>query len=457
MELRQYVQILFSRWWLILPATFIGLTGALLFSYTQDPIYQANSTYVTSLDTQITEDRDATIYALETLTGRQRIFVTYCEIMISKSVREASFRALNVDPTTELAEKYKIECTNLPETNVLLLTVEGPAPTLVQNLNDAVGVNGSVQANSLYQFFPLQRLDPPLLEEDPVAPQTVLNGVLGGAFGLVLGISAALLLEYLKRPSDQLAGLSIRNQQLGIFNENYFRRRFLEELERASVRMRPISLAVIRLQADDDFYRFPEEDRVTLVRRTALKLEEKLAQGNMIAYLRSMTFGVLLVETPSEDAMREVNALQALIRESSFTTESGYRSNFVSNAGVVSSSGDLKSYNEMTKAAFEALQDAQEKGNTLRLIRATPGPFHDTDVQDFDLSEPALDEMERYGGGGSYNVPAIEDDETSSISVADLEDVDSGELDMGDIDTNEPKRGFLRKRRSPNVFTDDEE
>jgi len=375
MELRQYLAILIKQWWIILPTTFVALTGGFMFSYTQTPIYEATSTYLTTLDTAITADRDTTIYGLDTLTGRQRIFVTYCEVMISGAVRDNAFRMLSIDPTSELAADYDVFCANLPETNVLLLTVQGPAPDLVTNLNAAIGIAGTAQANAIYVFFPLQQLDSPYLEETPISPQYTQNGVLGGAFGLVLGISAALLLEYLKRPSDQIAALSIRNQEIGIFNSNYFQRRFQEELDRASLRDRPISMGILKLHTDEDFILIPEQAQNAIIRKVALGLENQLNRGHLIAYIQPMTFGILLIETPSEEAAQITDRLQHYIREQVFEIESGYKANFTSSAGIVSSGGRLKSFKEIQDAAFKANSTAQESGSPMHIINAAPRPF----------------------------------------------------------------------------------
>ncbi|KAB2905710.1 MAG: diguanylate cyclase [Anaerolineae bacterium] len=418
MELRTYLNIFIRRWWIIVPLIFISLTGAFLFAYSQTPIYESTSKYVATLSQNFSGDSDATIYALDTLAGRQRIFVTYCEVIVSDSVRQEVYSLLNLNPndpaTAKILKDYKVVCTNLPETNILLLTVQGPSPQLVTNMNDAIGLVGMAHANRLYTYFPVQRLDPVYLEEDPVSPKYMQTGALGGAFGLILGITAALMIEYLRRPGDAIHDLSIRNREIGIYNERYFRQRFAEELERASVRMRPISMAVLKLHPDEDFALFPEAAQRVVIRGAALKLEDSVGQGNMVAYLRGQTFGILLTETPGEEAVNVINRLHVAIRSQPFEAEGGFVTNFSANSGLVSSSGSLLGFNDMYDKAMEALRVAEQNGeNTVHLINATPPPFLSTqETQQIDLkprgkgaaSSPFTAEADDYGVGSGWDL-----------------------------------------------------
>lgn len=416
MELRTYISILMRRWWIIIPLMFISLTGSFLFAYSQTPIYEATSKYVATLSQNFTGDSDATIYALDTLAGRQRIFVTYCEVIISDSVRQEVYQLLNLNPadpaTAETLKDYKVVCTNLPETNILLLTVQGPSPQLVSSMNEAIGLVGMAHANELYAYFPVQRLDAVYLAEDPVSPKYMQTGALGGAFGLILGITAALMIEYLRRPGDALRDFSIRNMEIGIYNERYFRQRFAEELERASIRLRPISMAVLKLHPDEDFALIPESAQRVLIRSAALKLEDNVGQGNLVAYLRGQTFGILLAETPGEEAVNILNRLHVAIRSQAFETEGGFKANFSANSGLVSSSGSLMGFNDMYDKAMEALRVAEQNGdNTVHLINATPPPFLSTqETQQIDFQQrrgagsPFTAASDDYGVGSGWGL-----------------------------------------------------
>lgn len=416
MELRQYLNILLRRWWVILPLMFISLTGSLVFAYSRTPIYESSSRYVTTLGSNVTSTTDSTIFAVDTLTGRQRIFVTYCEILISDRVRQQVYTLLGLDATdketAKMLSKYKVVCANLPETNVLLLTVQGKSPVLVTRMNEAIGLVGMGEANRLFPFFPLERLDVVFLEDKPVSPQYVQVGALGGVFGLIVGVTSALMMEYLRRPSERIAEMSIRNLEIGIYNERYFRQRFAEELNRASIRMRPICMAVLKLRPNEDFPLIPESSQKVLIRGAALRLDDNIGQGNMVAFLRGMTFGILLAEMPGEEAVNVINRLHIAMRSQPFESDEGFITNFSANSGVVASSGSLLGFNDMYDKAMEALRVAEQNGeNTVHLINATPPPFLSTqETQQVDLTSPKTSAFTAFGENSDYGGWGLEDD-----------------------------------------------
>ncbi len=377
MELREYLRILLKRAWLILPLTFIATALALWFSYQQTPIYAATSTYVARLGGGLsTAENDTLIYGIDTLSGRDRISVTYCQVITSQSVRERAFQLIGLNPKLKQFEKYEVSCANLPNTNVLSLTVQGPSPDLALRLNEAIGLAGMERANPLYNSFPLENLDPPELQEDPVSPKTTLNAVLGGVLGLVVGVTLALTFEYLRTPSERLEGAAIRDLRVGTYNERYFRQRFEEETNRPYARLRPISMALLRLTPNEEFDLLPEATQTALLRSAALAIQDTIRQrSDIIAYLEPWTFGILLTETPGDEARGILQKLHSEIRARPFEF-GGYVATFVASTGIVATSGDAMTYREILDKAHDALAKAESQGeNSIHLITTMPGPF----------------------------------------------------------------------------------
>lgn len=378
MELRQYFKILLGKWWIILSLTLMGFTYSLVFSYSRTPIYESISTYVTALDSSLNTPGDpgSSIYGFETLTGReQRIFVTYCGILTSQTVIKRAYELLAVNTTELDVTKYSVNCSNLPDTNILSLTVTGPSPALVEKLNEAIGTVGVSHTNSLYTLFLLQNLDPVELEPKPISPKYPQNAALGTGMGLMVGIALAFLIEYFQSPSSRLEALSIRHNQMGVYNERYFRQRFEQEINRAHARNRPIGMALLYLIPNEDFRLLPETSQTSLYRAAALMIEDRLGKDHIVAYIRPQTLGILLAETPAHQAQEILERLHAEIRTHHFEVE-GYSTSFVANSGLVASSGAALDYSEMIDKAAEALKVANKTGeNIIHLIRATPLPF----------------------------------------------------------------------------------
>ncbi len=143
---------------------------------------------------------------------------------------------------------------------------------------------------------------------------------------------------------------------------------------------------------DEDFALLPEGIRNTMLRNASLMMQDALRQGDMIAYLRPQTYGILLPETPGDEAQSVLQKLHADLRTRTFQA-SGYVSSFIANTGVVSSSGGSLGYQATLEKAAEALRTAEEQGeNTIHLIRATPRPFVSSEESEFSVASEPVEE-----------------------------------------------------------------
>lgn len=411
MELREYLRILAQRIWLILSLTFLALVTSLWFSYQQTPIYEAKSSYVAKLGLSLLDaPSDTLIYGIDTLAGRQRIFVTYCEVVTSRTVRDEAYSLLSIDPVAAKLDDYKVSCANLVETNVLSISVQGPSQQVALQLNEAIGTVGSIKANTLYSSFPLEKLDNPKIEEDIVSPNITRNGVLGGLLGLVIGITLSLMIEYLRTPLERLEASSIRNMQVGTYNERYFRQRFQQELNRPYARLRPMSMGLVQITPNEGFERLPEMIQNALLRNVALTIQDMLKQRtDIIGYLRKWTFGILLTETPGEEARAILQKVHNEIRSKTFET-SGYVATFTANTGIMAGSGNLVDYQTVLSLASDALGAAEAEGeNIIRVITTTPKPFLTGQSDEDVMSAPANGSVFNVSESDLFGSDAVDD------------------------------------------------
>ncbi len=372
MELREYVRILLKSWWVIISLALVSLTGALLFSYTRTPIYESTSSYIVRLDAS-DSSVSTTIYGLDTLARQQRIFSTYCQVLTSQTIRAEAYGIMNVDPAAAHLDDYGISCNVLPDTNVLKLTVQGASPAVAGRLNEAIGIVGIPHTRGLYNFFPLEKLDSVSVGDTPIFPNPTQNGILGAALGIIMGIALAFIIHYLRNPLEKLDGLSIRDRKLGIYNERYFQQRLVEEIHRARARHRPTSVALLRLIPDEDFVLLPEEIQEKLLRQAAIKVDDGMREGDIVAYLGQRLFGILLTEAPGDEAEEMIANLHELLRGHSFRAED-YTASFAAQTGIVESSGGALSAKTMIAQAGDALRKT-DANDTIQLLRASPRPF----------------------------------------------------------------------------------
>jgi diguanylate cyclase (GGDEF)-like protein len=401
MELREYIRIILKSWWLILPITLLSLSIALFFSYQQTPVYQAESRYITVLSSNLSETSggyDAFLYGMDTLLGNPRLYVGFCEIMRSGPTSDRAYQILGIDRRTTTIDllPYQTTCSVLPESNVLLVTTVGTNAQLVTELNRATGLAGMERTNANFAAFPLELLEDVWLDPVPVSPSHSRDAILGGAIGLVISVTIALVLDNLRSPLERLESLSIRDPLLNTFNDRYFQQRLTEEVNRARIRYRPLSMVFSRLVPNEDFALLPEAVQDALMRSAAMYMQNMLREGDLLAYNRKQDiFEVLLPETPNHEAKELVTKLHTEIRNQTFRIDQ-YVSNFSMSSGVVEGSGETLELITMIQQATKALEKARQNGeNTIVFMRGAPSPFV-LDDSDMDGVPTPAAEMNEY-------------------------------------------------------------
>ena len=272
MELREYLKIVLRSWWVIIPIVMGALSLSLLFSYTRTPVFESQSTHIIAFtDSSGLVDQADRYYILDLLVGRQQLAVNFCQTIISDNNYFDALRALNIDESmwepvldasgNEIAKpqldlgKYDISCNVLPESSVLLLIVRGTSPQLVKELNNGLAVVGRGKVESIYNnMLTIEVLTSPSVDEgEPISPNHTQNAALGLGLGVVVGLTAALMMDYFRSPLEKMGDASIRDPFTNAYNERYFTKRLAEEVERSHQRNRPISVGLLELKPNEDY------------------------------------------------------------------------------------------------------------------------------------------------------------------------------------------------------------
>jgi diguanylate cyclase (GGDEF)-like protein len=382
MELREYIQIIFRHMRVIIVFTAAALAVTMAVSLNQTPVYESIASFRTGINCTGLSQDDC-VYAVEALTGRQRIFVTNCDIMESGLVREYALTQLNINfndanlmDSLNLGD-YTVDCTVLPESQVQLLVVQGTDPSLVFGLNDALMTVGLEELNRFSPLFPVTALDRVWFNPDPVSPNHVFNAVLGVALGVVVSITTVILLDYLKTPQEKLENISIYDPRINVYNSRYLQRRLNEEIQRSRMQHRLLAVALVHLTPDENFLLLAEDDQELLLRKAAERMRNVLRETDILAYRGNNTFGVMMPETSEQDALLLFKRLHELIREEPVETERyGYIINFTATTGMVENNGGTLELHETMEIVLDALQKAMSNGlNSIEFVRTKPSPF----------------------------------------------------------------------------------
>lgn len=196
MEIRTYVKIIASYWWLVVLATVAAGLGAYLLDQSRTPTYSAAARVVAQPSMVITDTR--TVTDLIGQMGARYVMGTFAEAFTSDTVKAQARRTMGLRDSDAVG--YPIVANVLPDTNVIEVSGTGRDPQLLASyLNTTVStaISNTQQLFQVIDLASLQRATPPTAPSAPV-PSRDIPASLG--LGFVLGILLALAIDYLRGP-----------------------------------------------------------------------------------------------------------------------------------------------------------------------------------------------------------------------------------------------------------------
>jgi diguanylate cyclase (GGDEF)-like protein len=333
MELRVYLRTLISKWWIVLIVFLITYGATLAFTFTQKPVYQGRATYVVKLNASFSNDKDLAS-AVDILSRRTEIATTYTIVANSRQIKRLAAEELGL-PAEQRAD-VSVASQLVPGTNVLELTVQAHDPVLARDFTNAAGTKLVLYAKDLYETYTLELLDASGLPDAPIKPNKLLNLMLGGVMGLILGSGFAFLAAYLQAPPENVTNVGILDDETGTYDKRYFASRLRQELSRARRNRYPLSLALINVDRQAALQGGSTLIRREALRRSALLLAPHLRDEDIMAHFDGSVFALLLPDTPGNIARDMIARLQTAIASSTIELErSGVKLDLQASAGIV--------------------------------------------------------------------------------------------------------------------------
>ncbi len=361
MELKHYFQVVLRGWWLILPALLIAVSSALVFTYSQTPIYRTTATFVIS-PSAVFSDVSEVVRGLDTLTKRDSILATYAHIASSDTIVKQVSREMELD--AEQKRNLNVSSELVPPTNIIKIIVESDDPAIAKACADLVGQRTIEYINGLDEVYDMKPLDPAYTPPSPSKPDKVQNIVLALVLGTAVGVVAAFLSEYLRSSGETIADVSIIDGDTGIYNRHYLLQRLSVELSRAKRHRYPLSLALMnveRLDVIKDMH-LPRL-RNEALRRMGIFLKQYLREEDLVARFEGDTFAILLPDTSGPDAKQLIKKLHIRIEWSIFELEeAGVKLNLTATSGVVAYKFNGAGREEFLASAERTLQHARDIG-----------------------------------------------------------------------------------------------
>lgn len=194
-SIRELIQILVRRWWVVLMMAVLFVGAAVGYSLIQTPMYQASIKVLVGQE----QRGDVPSQLGSDVMGLQQLTLTMSQAVTTRPVVEAVNERLNLQGSSQVL-LGNLSAEQIETTQFILVSYLDSDPERAQRVANTVGEVFSDQvsevspsANSITATV----WEEAALPGAPVSPQPVRNGLLGLVLGLMVGVGLAFLLEYL--------------------------------------------------------------------------------------------------------------------------------------------------------------------------------------------------------------------------------------------------------------------
>lgn len=195
-SLQEIVYALKKRWKLIALITIAAtLVSAILSFFVIKPQYEAT----TKLFIGKQESQDNNAYNNSDVMMYQQLMKTYAELVKTSDLVTKAVKNANLDYNQEEIRVILKNLNSNPsaDTQILSLSFKGNNPKEVLNLTEAITNEFILESKELIPNGNVQIIQKPQLPEQPISPNKKLNILIAFILGLMVGVGAVLLLEYL--------------------------------------------------------------------------------------------------------------------------------------------------------------------------------------------------------------------------------------------------------------------
>lgn len=310
MDLSRYWQIVRDHWFFFLFGFVVTVVLATTFAYRQPDVYEATGSFV--VRPRVIEGSEV-VRAIDALNRSVEIGTTYAFIAESDLIRDRARDSLD-DPGSGLSIGAEL----IPGTNVVEISVTGGDPGQAAALAEAVGVETVEYISNLQDAFELVPLDSADLPGSPAGPNRQLTIGFGVVFGLGIGLLLAtiaqVVYDWRQRPSRS----DVTDPYTGVYSESYFQKKFREAVLRARRRKRSFSLGLIRCVADHTTHEAVPTQQV--LRQVALRLQGKVDDDDLLAYLGDGIFAVMMLSLDASRAEWQLKQWQKELEAMDFSS-----------------------------------------------------------------------------------------------------------------------------------------
>lgn len=214
-ELRELLEIVNKRKWIIIVVTAIAVTiGGIYSAFFITPLYKSETTLMVNNSKGLSSSDLAASFDLGSISTSQKLVITYGEIVKSRIVLEQVIEKQGLEDTYEQLLK-RITSEPVKSTEILKISVTDIEPAKAASISNSIADVFIKEVMRILKVNNVETIDRAIAIDKPINVKTKLNIAISLVLGLMLGVFIAFALEYLdntiKTPQDveKALGLAI--------------------------------------------------------------------------------------------------------------------------------------------------------------------------------------------------------------------------------------------------------
>ena len=191
-DLKEYLDIIWSKKWLILGITLLAaLISGLVSFFVLQPVYEASTTIMIGKSNNSEQS-----IKYDDLMLNQKLVNTYSEIIKSNTVLEEVVSNLKLGQSaTQLKENVTVN--PIGDTEIIEIKVNNSDPVLATNIANDLSEVSMENVKEIMKIDNVQVIDRAEVPNDPVKPNEIMNIIIAAVLGFMIGIGIVFLREYL--------------------------------------------------------------------------------------------------------------------------------------------------------------------------------------------------------------------------------------------------------------------
>lgn len=191
-DLRELIQVVLRKWWLIVILTIISGIGAFVITFFYiEPVYESS----TSLFIGKEQNEIAGISIADLQVGN-KLIIDYREIAQTRMIAEAVIN--NLELNMELITFRKnISINNVKDSRLFTIKFQHTNPQLAADIANNVAKELIIKVSEIIDVENIQVIDKALVPVNPIKPNEKLNTLIACVLGAMISLFIIMLMEFL--------------------------------------------------------------------------------------------------------------------------------------------------------------------------------------------------------------------------------------------------------------------